>query len=59
MRKTIASIVGARPQFIKATPVSRTLTSGIRGSLGPNIVHYNNGRAEVFFIKFPQGTLNF
>jgi len=47
----IVSIVGARPQFIKAAPVSRALraTPGIREVLVHTGQHYDYGMSDVFF----------
>jgi UDP-N-acetylglucosamine 2-epimerase len=47
--KTIASIVGARPQFIKAAPVSRALASGFKEVFIHTGQHYDYGMSEVFF----------
>lgn len=49
--KTIASIVGARPQFIKAAPVSRALASEFREVLIHTGQHYDYGMSEVFFTE--------
>ncbi|MEK9672146.1 MAG: UDP-N-acetylglucosamine 2-epimerase (non-hydrolyzing) [Rhodospirillaceae bacterium] len=47
---TIATIVGARPQFIKAGPVSRALQSaGIREILIHTGQHFDAGMSDVFF----------
>jgi len=48
-RKTIASIVGARPQFIKSAPVSRALTSQFENVLIHTGQHYDYGMSEIFF----------
>jgi UDP-N-acetylglucosamine 2-epimerase len=47
--KTVASIVGARPQFIKAAPVSRALAASFREVLIHTGQHYDNGMSDVFF----------
>ena len=47
--KTIASIVGARPQFIKSAPVSRALSSRFREVLIHTGQHYDYGMSEIFF----------
>jgi UDP-N-acetylglucosamine 2-epimerase len=49
--KTIASIVGARPQFIKAAPVSRALASGFKEVFIHTGQHYDYGMSEVFFAE--------
>lgn len=49
--KTIATIVGARPQFIKVAPVSRALaaTGAIREVLIHTGQHHDAGMSDVFF----------
>ncbi|MBC7879036.1 MAG: UDP-N-acetylglucosamine 2-epimerase (non-hydrolyzing) [Anaerolineales bacterium] len=47
--KTIASIVGARPQFIKASPVSRALASDFKEVFIHTGQHYDYGMSEIFF----------
>jgi len=47
--KTVCTIVGARPQFIKAAPVSRALAKGFREVLVHTGQHYDYGMSEVFF----------
>jgi UDP-N-acetylglucosamine 2-epimerase len=47
--KTILTVVGARPQFIKAAPVSRALASSFREVLVHTGQHYDYGMSDVFF----------
>lgn len=49
--KTIATVVGARPQFIKVAPVSRALaeTGKIREVLIHTGQHFDAGMSDVFF----------
>lgn len=47
--KTICTIVGARPQFIKAAPVSRALAASFREVLIHTGQHYDYGMSDVFF----------
>ncbi len=47
--KTIATIVGARPQFVKAAPVSRALSSKFNEVMIHTGQHYDHGMSEVFF----------
>jgi len=49
--KTIATIVGARPQFIKAAPVSRALAPDFREVFIHTGQHYDYGMSEVFFAE--------
>jgi UDP-GlcNAc3NAcA epimerase len=49
--KTIASVVGARPQFIKAAPVSRALALSFRELIIHTGQHYDYGMSEVFFLE--------
>ena len=49
--KIIASIVGARPQFIKAAPVSRALSSRFKEVLIHTGQHYDYGMSEIFFTE--------
>jgi UDP-N-acetylglucosamine 2-epimerase len=49
--KIIASIVGARPQFIKSAPVSRALSSRFREVLIHTGQHYDYGMSEIFFTE--------
>jgi UDP-GlcNAc3NAcA epimerase len=47
--KRIATVVGARPQFIKAAPVSRALGSLFEETVIHTGQHYDYGMSEVFF----------
>src|SRR5512134_687872 len=47
--KTVVSIVGARPQFIKAAPVSRALAASVREVMIHTGQHYDYGMSDVFF----------
>lgn len=47
--KTILTVVGARPQFIKAAPVSRALAQSFREVLVHTGQHYDYGMSDVFF----------
>src|SRR5574341_2364643 len=47
--KTVASIVGARPQFIKSAPVSRALSARFSEVLIHTGQHYDYGMSEIFF----------
>jgi UDP-N-acetylglucosamine 2-epimerase len=47
--KTVASIVGARPQFIKSAPVSRALSSYFDNVLIHTGQHYDYDMSEIFF----------
>jgi UDP-GlcNAc3NAcA epimerase len=49
--RTIASVVGARPQFIKAAPVSRALASGFKEVFIHTGQHYDYGMSDVFFAE--------
>ncbi len=47
--RTICTIVGARPQFVKAAPVSRALAASFREVVVHTGQHYDYGMSEVFF----------
>jgi UDP-GlcNAc3NAcA epimerase len=48
-KKIIATIVGARPQFIKASPLSRALAQKFNEVLIHTGQHYDYGMSDVFF----------
>ena len=48
-RKRIATVVGARPQFIKAAPVSRALASAFEEVVIHAGQHFDYGMSQVFF----------
>lgn len=57
----VATIVGARPQFIKAAPLSATLRSeGIQEYLVHTGQHYDQGLSKVFFedLAIPEPDVN-
>lgn len=60
--KTILSVVGARPQFVKAAAVSRVLrrTRGLREVLVHTGQHYDRNMSQVFFreLEIPRPHLN-
>jgi UDP-N-acetylglucosamine 2-epimerase len=47
--KVIATVVGARPQFIKSAPVSRTLKNNFQEVLIHTGQHYDYGMSDIFF----------
>lgn len=47
--KTIITIVGARPQFIKAAPVSRVLSVDFNEVIVHTGQHFDYGMSEIFF----------
>lgn len=49
VNKIIATVVGARPQFIKAAPVSRVLKGLFQEVLIHTGQHYDYGMSDVFF----------
>lgn len=56
----VATIVGARPQFIKATPVSQALAeAGHEEVLIHTGQHYDAGMSDVFFAELPIPTPTF
>jgi UDP-N-acetylglucosamine 2-epimerase len=59
--KTVLSVVGARPQFVKAAVVSRALAAaGVRETLVHTGQHYDYGMSDVFFreLDIPQPAVN-
>ena len=57
----ILTILGARPQFIKAAPVSKALRgAGIQEFLLHTGQHYDYGMSQVFFdeLNIPQPDVN-
>ena len=48
-QKTIVTVAGARPQFIKAAPVSRALAGWFHEVLVHTGQHYDYGMSDVFF----------
>ncbi|MBN1837569.1 MAG: UDP-N-acetylglucosamine 2-epimerase (non-hydrolyzing) [Spirochaetales bacterium] len=63
-RKRIVSVVGARPQFIKAAVVSRLIRDGYQGALEEVLVHtgqhYDANMSEIFFaqMRIPRPDVN-
>jgi UDP-N-acetylglucosamine 2-epimerase len=49
--KSLVTIVGARPQFIKAAPLSAALSGLLREVLVHTGQHYDTGMSEVFFAE--------
>ena len=47
--RTVCTVVGARPQFIKAAPVSRVLATAVREVMIHTGQHYDYGMSDVFF----------
>ena len=47
--RRIATVVGARPQFIKAAPVSRALASVLDEVVIHTGQHFDYGMSQVFF----------
>lgn len=59
--KTIAGVVGARPQFVKAAVVSRALeAAGITENLVHTGQHYDYGMSDLFFaeLRIPAPAVN-
>ena len=49
---TVVTVLGARPQFVKAAPVSRALSdAGVREIIVHTGQHYDSGMSEVFFAE--------
>ncbi|MFN3491051.1 MAG: non-hydrolyzing UDP-N-acetylglucosamine 2-epimerase [Anaerolineales bacterium] len=57
--KLIATVVGARPQFIKAAPVSRALKDSFQEILIHTGQHYDYGMSDVFFEEMQMQKPNF
>lgn len=60
-RMHIMTVVGARPQFIKAAPVSRAIRhAGLDESIVHTGQHYDAGMSQVFFdeLGIPEPTVN-
>ena len=49
--RNISSVVGARPQFVKAAPVSRALAHDFKETLIHTGQHYDYGMSDVFFAE--------
>lgn len=60
-KPTILTVVGARPQFVKAAVVSRALASaGLHESIIHTGQHYDYGMSDIFFkeLDIPEPTIN-
>ena len=57
---TVASIVGARPQFIKLAPVARALDGSCRHIIIHSGQHYDYEMSEIFFaqLRIPRPDIN-
>lgn len=61
---TIVTIIGARPQIIKAAAINRTIRNSFEGQLREIIVHtgqhYDNNMSQVFFdeLNIPHAAIN-
>lgn len=60
MKKAVVTIVGARPQFIKALPLLKALKKTFESKVIHTGQHYDYGMSEVFFRKLdiPEPDLN-
>lgn len=63
MQKKILTVIGARPQFIKAAVISRNIylsDSSVREVLVHTGQHYDQNMSEIFFkeLKIPQADFN-
>ena len=47
--KTICTIIGARPQFIKASPLSKALKKHFNEFIIHTGQHYDYGMSDIFF----------
>ncbi|MHC4472682.1 MAG: non-hydrolyzing UDP-N-acetylglucosamine 2-epimerase [Planctomycetota bacterium] len=58
--RTVLSVVGARPQFVKAAPLSRRLRGSFREILVHTGQHYDHGLSAAFFdeLEIPEPAVN-